>query len=371
MKRRNYHLTIVVFFIVAVINSSQIARISLANLENKADLIVLAEVLDVTQKQNSDIVTIQVDSYLKGSNSKNIYSFSLITRGGLKDFDPALKKGQTGVFFLKNKEQTTNVEKAYWGSIAIFPKNNFFAEKSDHKEQSTIQTKPFPIKDFHQQHIIFEDSNFKFARITPKANNKLSPALLVFSKEKQQWLQINGITNRKAVLGQNPTLKECRKIDKTPPAAGWDFRTLKDLDFIPIPIPYNNFYAFPDKISLNKKNDMWIFYFMSNWEIEKAQTILKFKNEDLQKAFIKSKKNYLISRKNNPVSDKINFYLKKWKNYRLRMENIKLVNLKQYEQGFRRGFYHPPGLVDGSPDFNLGHSDGMQAKQGLLPDIKK
>ena len=104
MKRRNYHLTIVVFFIVAVINSSQIARISLANLENKADLIVLAEVLDVTQKQNSDIVTIQVDSYLKGSNSKNIYSFSLITRGGLKDFDPALKKGQTGVFFLKNKD---------------------------------------------------------------------------------------------------------------------------------------------------------------------------------------------------------------------------------------------------------------------------
>ena len=42
---------------------------------------------------------------------------------GLKDFDPELKVGDKGVFFLtRNKGK---FEKAYWGSIAIFPKDNF------------------------------------------------------------------------------------------------------------------------------------------------------------------------------------------------------------------------------------------------------
>ena len=66
-----------------------------------------------------------MDLYLKGKSSQKVYTFNLVTRGGLKDFDPSLKKGDTGVFFLKLREQEGQVEKTYWGSVATFQKNHF------------------------------------------------------------------------------------------------------------------------------------------------------------------------------------------------------------------------------------------------------
>ena len=62
---------------------------------------------------------------LKGKSPQTVYTFTLVTRGGLNDFDPALKKGDSGVFFLKLRKQEGEVEKAYWGSVATFPKNHF------------------------------------------------------------------------------------------------------------------------------------------------------------------------------------------------------------------------------------------------------
>lgn len=109
--------------------ASEIKRISLSELQEKADLVVMGEVTDVAKEEDQDHVTIQVDSCLKGSSFKNIYSFTLITRGELKNFDPTLQNGDTGVFFLKLKEQ--DVQKAYWGSIAIFQKKHFFATDSE------------------------------------------------------------------------------------------------------------------------------------------------------------------------------------------------------------------------------------------------
>ena len=85
----------------------------------------MAEVINLLRKGNQDHVTIKADLYLKGESSQKIYTFNLVTRGGLKDFDPSLKKGDTGVFFLKLREQEGQVEKAYWGSVATFQKNHF------------------------------------------------------------------------------------------------------------------------------------------------------------------------------------------------------------------------------------------------------
>jgi hypothetical protein len=39
------------------------------------------------------------------------------------------------VFFLKSKTQEGGVEKAYWGSVAIFPKDSFELTKEDTKSQ--------------------------------------------------------------------------------------------------------------------------------------------------------------------------------------------------------------------------------------------
>lgn len=58
--------------------------------------------------------------------------------------------------------------------------------------------------------------------------------------------------------------------------------------------------------------------------------------------------------------------LDQWRSYRIRRGEIS--DTKNYDEGFLKGYTGPPGLVDGSADFNLGHSDGMLAKTGKLPN---
>ena len=58
--------------------------------------------------------------------------------------------------------------------------------------------------------------------------------------------------------------------------------------------------------------------------------------------------------------------LDKWRAYRVQCKQIR--NIEEYERGFRKGFDGPPGLVDGSADFNLGHSDGMISKMKKFPN---
>ena len=113
--------------------ASQIIRITLSELQAKADFIVLGQVTKLVEDGDQDHVTIQVDSYLKGKGPQDVYTFTLVSRGGLKDFDPALKKGDTGVFFLKTRKLEGQVEKAYWGGIATFQKNNFYIRKKEEK----------------------------------------------------------------------------------------------------------------------------------------------------------------------------------------------------------------------------------------------
>ncbi len=105
--------------------ASQINPISLAELESRATHIVLAKVTKVEAMGNQDNVSIEVSSFLKGQSDEKTFTFALITRGGIKDFDPQLKVGDAGVFFLKANDLDRNLAKAYWGSMAIFPRNYF------------------------------------------------------------------------------------------------------------------------------------------------------------------------------------------------------------------------------------------------------
>jgi hypothetical protein len=117
-------LTLAVY-LTSTLSASQIQRITLAELESKADYIVLGKVTKVVLDGDQDQVTIQVASYLKGKSKHDAFSFTLVTRGGLKDFDPALKEGASGVFFLKATGKPSEATKAYWGSIATFPQDHF------------------------------------------------------------------------------------------------------------------------------------------------------------------------------------------------------------------------------------------------------
>lgn len=122
---------ILLLFISNFSFASEISKISLSELQEKANLIVLAKVIKVEKDKNQDIVTIKIDSFLKGKVNDRVLVFTLISRGGLKDFDPKLKKNDTGVFFLKKKDG--KIEKAYWGSIAVFQKNNFNLTKDNNR----------------------------------------------------------------------------------------------------------------------------------------------------------------------------------------------------------------------------------------------
>lgn len=76
----------------------------------RSDLIVLAKVEHIL-------------SVLKGALDHDEAVALLQVRGGLKEFDPKLKTGDIGVFFLKNSG--TYYRTTHGGSIAIFKKHHF------------------------------------------------------------------------------------------------------------------------------------------------------------------------------------------------------------------------------------------------------
>jgi len=100
-------------------DASSIKQLELGELPTRAEVIALGKVLSVTQEGNRDHVTIRIASLLKGTTEQKTLTLTLVTRGGLKDFDPVLRKGDTGVFFLR-QIKGSSVQKAYWGSYATF-----------------------------------------------------------------------------------------------------------------------------------------------------------------------------------------------------------------------------------------------------------
>jgi len=127
MRSRWLTLSMLMAALTLTAQSSEIQRISLAELETRAEIILLGQVTRVEKKGDRDLVTIKPGPYLKGQVDSDLCTFYLVPRGGLKDFDPALGEGDTGVFFLNPGENEVSAEKAYWGSVALFPKIVFRA----------------------------------------------------------------------------------------------------------------------------------------------------------------------------------------------------------------------------------------------------
>ena len=103
--------------------ASKIPRISLKELHQRSTHIVLGRVVAVAANGNLDKVTVEIGAFVKGFSKKTTFQIRLIPRG-MKGFDPALKVGDNGVFFLGSLKDG-KATKAYWGSISIFPKPNF------------------------------------------------------------------------------------------------------------------------------------------------------------------------------------------------------------------------------------------------------
>jgi cyclophilin family peptidyl-prolyl cis-trans isomerase len=145
------------------ITASSIEIAESADLPAKAEVIALAEVVSVNQNGDLDNVSIKIAAVIKGSLKVDKLDLSLQVRGGLKEFDPKLKVGQNGIFFLKSIDGA-KAQLAYPGSIAIFPKPNFQV-----KEKVYVPTKGFVnVKIETSKGDIIVELNQKAAPITVK-----------------------------------------------------------------------------------------------------------------------------------------------------------------------------------------------------------
>src|SRR6478752_7068420 len=99
--------------------ASQINPLDLSALAGKAEVIVLGHVEGVKRLDDDrDEITVRIADVLKGKAADKTVTFPITCRGGLKDFDPELKVGDKGLFFLKAVQDGKSAL-AFFGSVAI------------------------------------------------------------------------------------------------------------------------------------------------------------------------------------------------------------------------------------------------------------
>jgi len=136
MNKSWFNLLLVSVFVVLMCEvrafGSEIKQMELAQLSDSAGVVVLAQVVKVTKiSAEADETTIKVGAVLKGKLGTGKLKIVLTTRG-VKGFDPAMKVGDTGVFFLK-KVKNKEAKLAYPGSVAVFSKPNFVVSERSYE----------------------------------------------------------------------------------------------------------------------------------------------------------------------------------------------------------------------------------------------
>lgn len=112
--------------LVPPVGASEIHPLDLSALAGRAEVIVLGHVEGVKRLDaDRDEITVRIADTLKGKAADETVTFPITCRGGLKDFDPELKAGEKGLFFLKAIEDGKS-RLAFFGSVAIFPKGGNF-----------------------------------------------------------------------------------------------------------------------------------------------------------------------------------------------------------------------------------------------------
>jgi hypothetical protein len=121
--------------------ASQLVPFELSKLSSTSEIVVVARVAKVTPVELDsrkptpfDQVELIVATVLKGSLQKSKLTIVLEPRG-VRDFDPSLKPGDSGVFFLrKNSNQQFRPITA--GAVAMFENKNFVVTEDKISEQS-------------------------------------------------------------------------------------------------------------------------------------------------------------------------------------------------------------------------------------------
>jgi hypothetical protein len=146
---------------------------------------------------------------------------------------------------------------------------------------SVIYTLSRP-KESDRQRPIYEDSLVVLVSVNYGTEDaKSDPGLFVFRKGNSDWVRVDRISTRNAVLGRNPTFEEAKQAGKGPPSIGWDFRPLADQPYIRLPLQFAGFLFFPDQVDRDDEAGEYVLRFNSTWEIEGVETVLRLSVEEL------------------------------------------------------------------------------------------
>ena len=123
------YLIYLLLFCSSTAFASGIRRLPPEQLNSKSEFIIFGEVQEIRSDEALDHLTVKVINCIKGVISSPTISVTLQVRGGLKEFDPELKKTDFAVFYLR--KSGSGYSSAWGGSIAVFPKHNFESHPSN------------------------------------------------------------------------------------------------------------------------------------------------------------------------------------------------------------------------------------------------
>jgi len=110
-----------------------------------------------------------------------------------------------------------------------------------------------------------------------------TPGFYVFWKKRQNWVRIDKVSLKGAILGRSPTFEECRVAGTSPCSIGWDFSTLAKQDYVEFPLKSDGFLFFPDKVERNEEKGQLILRFNSGWKMAPVETVLSVSLADLKR----------------------------------------------------------------------------------------
>lgn len=121
--------------------ASQLVPVELSDLSAKSELVVVARVANVSPVEIDsrrptpfDQVKLTVVTVLKGQLSKDSLTIILEPRG-VRNFDPSLKPGDSGIFFLR-EDSDKRIRPITPGAVALFENTNFVVSEKSTSEQS-------------------------------------------------------------------------------------------------------------------------------------------------------------------------------------------------------------------------------------------
>jgi hypothetical protein len=144
------------------VRATEIQPLPLDQLAGKSGVIVLGDVTGVKRLDGEkDEVTVRVATVLKGDSVPKSFTVVLVCRsvpGGIpNDYDPEVKAGDRGVFFLKQISGGQG-ELAFRGSLSVFPKGAVFSVAADRLKPPVVQFTGTTVKYGHT-FLAFEVTN--------------------------------------------------------------------------------------------------------------------------------------------------------------------------------------------------------------------